>query len=132
MNTRVEVEGLRELRRDLKAIDAKLPRELNKQIKRTAEPMRAEAARNAPRRTGQLAASLKVGTSGSRVRIYSRKPGASVVHWGGRHPLFGNRQRWYTQQPNPFIVRAAERRAGGLERDIAHVVESLMRNAGFK
>jgi hypothetical protein len=132
MPVRVQVDGLRELRRDLKQIDRTLPRKLNAEIKRGAEPMRAEAARLAPKRTGRLAASLKVGTSGSRVRIYSRRSGASVVHWGGRHPLFGNRNRWYTQQPNPFITRAVAHQAGRLERDIAHAVEALMRNAGFK
>lgn len=128
----VRVDGLRELRRDLKQIDATLPRKLNAEIKRAAEPMRAEAARNAPRRTGRLAASLKVGTAGSKVRIYSKRDGASVIHWGGRHPLFGNRQRFYAQKANPFIARAAERGAGSLERDLAHAVEALMRNAGFQ
>lgn len=132
MSASVRVDGLRELRRDLKQIDRTLPRQLNAEIKRAAGPMRSEAAHLAPKRTGRLAASLKVGTSGSKVRIYSRRSGASVVHWGGRHPLFGNRQRFYQQKANPFLVRAAERNAGQLERDLAHAVESLMRNVGFK
>lgn len=128
----VEIQGMRQLRADLKRIDKTLPRQLTQTIKRAAEPIRREAAVLAPRRTGVLAASLKVGTSGSRVRIYSRAPGAKVIHWGGRHPLFGNRNHWYQQQPSLFIVKAAQHQAGRVERDIARSVETLMRSAGFR
>jgi hypothetical protein len=135
----VEIHGLRELRADLRRIDRQLPRDLNKRIKREAEPVRAEAARLAPRSSRprpasdpvRLADSLKVGVRGSRVVIYSRRTGATTIHYGGRHPLFGNRSRWFQQQPTLFIAKAAEARAGGIERAIAREVETLMRSAGF-
>lgn len=128
----VEVHGLQQLRRDLKVIDKKLPRELNKTIKAAAEPVRAQAAALAPYRTGATRASLKVGTRGSKVVIYSRRPGASVIHWGGRHPLFGDRSHWFQQRPSMFISRAATSHAGSIERDVARVVEQVMRDAGFR
>lgn len=133
----VQVEGLRELRRDLKAIDRKLPRDLNRGLKKAMGPVRAEAAALAPNRTGALARSLKVGTRGSAVLIRSRLPYARVAHWGGRHPLFGDRERWYPQypkgtRPSRFVVRAAARNRDETERQLFATIERLMRDAGFR
>lgn len=127
----VRVEGLRELRRDLKAIDRKLPAQLNKRLKVAAEPVRRDAAALAPRRSGRLAASLKVRSSGSRILIASSLPYAKTIHFGGRHPLFGNRDRWYTQEARPFISIAAARHADHIENALFDVVEDLMTSAGF-
>jgi HK97 gp10 family phage protein len=127
----VRIDGLRELRRDLKAIDKKLPRELNQRLKKVAEPIRADAAIRAPRRTGRLAGSLKVRTSGSKVFIGSRLPYARIIHYGGRHPVFGNRERWAFQPPRPFIEQAARGRAHQVENEIFDAVEDLMKKAGF-
>jgi hypothetical protein len=135
----IEVHGLRQLRRDLRTINRTLPTRLNRQLKASADPIRQEAAAMAPRsrinRGGgyvHFADSLKVGTRGSRVVIYSRKPGANVIHWGGRHPLFGNRDRWYAQQGNRVIPRAVARNVVRIERDVAATVERTLRTAGFK
>jgi hypothetical protein len=133
----VEVDGLKQLRRDLKAIDRTLPAKLNRELKQAAGPMRDEAARLAGRssihRPGYVhfADSLKVGTRGSRVVIYSNRTGAGVIHWGGRHPLFGNRDRWYAQKGNEAIPRATMKFVVRTERDLARVVERTMRSAGF-
>jgi hypothetical protein len=77
------------------------------------------------------APSLKVGTRGSRVVIYSNRSGAGVIHWGGRHPLFGNRDRWFAQKGDEAIPRAAVKFVVRTERDVARVVERTMRSAGF-
>jgi hypothetical protein len=133
----VEIRGLRTLRSDLRRIDRTLPSKLNRQLKQAAGPMRDEAARLAGRskinRPGYVhfADSLKVGTRGSRVVIYSNRSGAGVIHWGGRHPLFGNRDRWYAQKGNEAIPRAAVKFVVQTERDVARVVERTMRSAGF-
>jgi hypothetical protein len=128
----VQVHGLRELRRDLKRIDKTLPRELNRRLKKAAEPIRRDAARIAPQRSGKLARSLKVGTRGSRVIVYSRLPYANIVHWGGRHPLFGNKDRWYPQKGTMFVVKAAALHVRDVENAIADSVEGLMLDAGFR
>jgi HK97 gp10 family phage protein len=128
----VRIEGLRELRRDLKVIDRRLPAELNRRLKVAAEPVRAEAARRAPKRSGALAGSLKVRTAGSRLFIGSRLPYARVVHWGGRHPIFGNRQRWVAVPPRPFIDQAARANERKIENDVFDAIEDLMTKAGFR
>lgn len=131
----VEVKGLRELRRDLKRIDRDLPREINQELKRAGEPVLREAKRLAPRSTvpgPHVADSLKIGTRGSRLIIYSRHPGVKTIHFGGRHPLFGNRGYWYDQKPTLFIPRAAERHQRETLRRISDTIEREMRRAGFR
>ena len=132
MHAADKIEGLRDLRRDLKRIDKDLPREINQSLKRTAEPIRDTAAMLAPHRTGRLAGSIRVGTRGSRLVIYSRHPAARIIHFGGRHPLFGNRDHWYEQKANPFMARALERYQFRVRRDIEATIEREMRRAGFR
>lgn len=127
----IRVEGLRELRADLKRVDATLPRELNKQLKRSAEPVRALAAARAPHRSGALARSIKIRTSGSKLFLSSKLPYAKTVHFGGRHPLFGNKDHWFSNPRRPFLQEAINARADSVERDLADTVEDLMRSAGF-
>ena len=128
----VRVDGLRELRRDLKQIDKTLPAGTQRGLKKAAEP----SVRRPPgsRRAGPASSPRRSRSapSGSKVRIYSRRPGASLIHWGGRHPVFGNRNVLGDPARNPFIQKAAAKYARCFERDVAHTVESLMRNAGFK
>lgn len=130
--TRIRINGLRELRADLKAIDKTLPRELNKALKRDAGPVRDTAKRLAPKRTGATAASIKVGTRGAKIVVYSRRDGAGIIHSGGRHPLFGNRNYWYKQKPTYFLTRAIDIEAPHIVRDVEQTVDRIMRSAGFK
>ena len=129
---RVVVHGVRELRRDLKRVDKTLPRELNKRIKVALKPVLVDAKQHATVRRGRIARTLRLGTRGSAVFIGSSHPAANIVHWGGRHPVFGNREVWAVQKPRPFIKWALEGRGDDIERKVGDVVEDLMRDAGFK
>lgn len=129
----VRVEGLRELRRDLKVIDRKLPSELNRRLKKRVEvSVLPDARRIATVKRGSIAKTLKVGTRGSSVVIQSRHPGARTVHYGGRHPLFGNREHWYSQKPRPFITQALAGKTRQIEAELFDVVEDVMTKAGFR
>lgn len=132
MADRVVIHGVRELRRDLKRVDKTLPRELNKRLKITLKPIVADAKRFATVRKGRIAKTIRPGTRGSAVFIGSKHPAANIVHWGGRHPVFGNRQVWVQQNPRPFISWAIKGRGDDIERQVGDVVEDLMREAGFK
>jgi phage gpG-like protein len=79
----VHIQGLRELRRDLRAISKDAPKDLNKAFKEVARPIVARAQSLAPRRSGRLASSIRAGTRGDRLFIRSPLPYAGVVHWGG-------------------------------------------------
>lgn len=105
----VRVEGLAQLRRDLRTMGAELDRELRDDLKRAAEREVLPTARAlAPRKTGRLASSLRVTARGNRVSISSRVPYANVQHWGGTtgrgHQLGHGATR---VQGTYFITRAA-------------------------
>lgn len=130
----VRIDGLRELRRDLKRIDATLPRRLNADLKRAAEPIAVAARGFAPKGpTGRLRRQIKVRTAGSKLFIGTgRLPYGRAVHFGLRHPVFGNRQVWAANPRRPFILQAVRSGAAdGLEKAIYHAIDRLMREAGF-
>lgn len=119
----VEVHGLRELRRDLRAIDRTLPRELSKDMKAAAEGTVLPAAKQqAPRRTGRLADSLKVSVRATSVAIRSPLPYAQPIHWG-----------WPRRniRANPFIERAIEEKGEALVDALGDGIEELARRHGF-
>jgi hypothetical protein len=148
----VTISGLKEARARLRDIDQRLVRDFNAELVRIAEPVRAEAARLAPRsgisragtrsvlrqvkrtsivtrgreRDVHIADSLRLRASGSSVTIYSRKSGARVINYGGRHPLFGNRDHWYAQKPTLFMQKAGERKAPEVGRDIDRFISELI------
>lgn len=85
MPNAIKAEGLNELRRDLKAIDKKLPRELTKAQREALKPTAAKAAGFAPRRpsSGRLAASIRPFATARSAGLRSPLPYANVQHWGG-------------------------------------------------
>lgn len=129
----VRVDGLRELRRDLRAIDRKLPAQLNTRLKAVVQSaVLPDAKRFATVTKGRIAKTLKVGTRGSSVVIRSRHPGARTVHFGGRHPLFGDRDHWYQQKPRPFVSKALAGKTRRVEAELMDTVEDVMTQAGFR
>jgi hypothetical protein len=100
--TRIDVEGLDLVRRNLRNIDKALPRGLSKIHKEVARPVAEEGQRNVRSRTGRLARSVQPGgtqraatvTAGARLRPYNY---ARINHYGG-YP--GN------YRGNPFLTKA--------------------------
>lgn len=122
--TGVQTEGLRDLTRDLKAIDRKLPRELNKGVREgVAKAVLPRAKELAPVRSGRLRESLRVGGTSNRVYIRSALPYALPVHWGW--PARNIRR-------NPFIQQAVEERLDDVVEAMGDAVEDLARRHGFR
>jgi len=132
MASGIVVDGLRETLRDLRLIDKSLAAEARRAMRTAGEPVRAEAARRAPRRSGALAESLRISTAGARVQVMSRLPYAKTIHWGGRHPVFGNTENWVAQAARPFIADAAEAKGEQALGVLADELDGLMSRHGFK
>jgi ABC-type antimicrobial peptide transport system permease subunit len=80
----VVVDGMRELSRDLRAMDRKLQTELRKDMQEAAKKTVLPTARGfAPRKTGRLAGSLRAGGGVSGASIRSPLPYANFIYWGG-------------------------------------------------
>lgn len=49
-----------------------------------------------------------------------------------RHPLFGNRQRWFPQQARPFLWPGARPHFERVDEQISKAVDEVARKHGFK
>lgn len=112
-DTKVRLEGYREFQRVLKFLPDEVKAEIKKTNKQLAEIVAREARARAnsrpgvKKRTFEVSQSIKTGmvlrepairVGGHRKR--GQKSGdAKVQEFGGRAPLFGDRQRWFDVRP---------------------------------
>lgn len=147
----VRVEGMAGLRRSLREIDKNLDVQLRKELKEVAEPIRAEAARRAPRGTRpipgsrrpkkRLADSLTVSVRGQSIAIRSALPYAKVVHGysvgstlrAARRPFdTRNRDDWRNVEPRPFIAEAVEGHEQQIADAVGDAIETTAARAGWR
>lgn len=101
MAARLEVDGLRRLRRDLRRLGDDLS-DLTDANALVAAIVTAEAAARAPKRTGRLAATVRGNRAKTRASVrvgYARVPYAGPIHWGW--PRRGI-------EAQPFVSQAAQ------------------------
>lgn len=78
----VQVEGLAQLRRDVRSMDKELGKELTRELKAAAEVVLPAARALTPKRSGKLAGSLRAAAAGNKASIRSSVVYANAVHWG--------------------------------------------------
>ncbi len=119
----IRVEGLADLRRDLRAVHPAIERALKDELEDAAKVVTRYGATLAPRKSGRLASSLQTQVRGNRVVAYSRLPYSSVQHWGGTIAPRGAPIRI---QRTEFLSRAAEAKASQFESRIADSIERAL------
>jgi hypothetical protein len=94
MATEIRVTGLKELRRDLKALgDLEGTKELRQGLKRAADIVAVDARNRAQAFSQRAAASITAGTSGNRAFVAGGRKGIAWYGWadfGSRKPKLGN------------------------------------------
>ena len=119
----VQVEGLREFRRDVRRMDGEVGKELQRSLRSTAQSVARQAAAQAPRVTGTLATGYRGTARGTRgiVRnsvLYSRfievgfHPAGSRTFVQGRNVIGGAleaRQDQIVEELGDAVDRAARR-----------------------
>lgn len=116
----IKVEGARELRRQLKAIDKALVKEMTALHKEVGEPVAARARSTVPARTGRLGATIKAGGTQTSARIQAggaAVPYAGVIHYG-----------WPRQniEPQPFLVDALTANEAQIIAQYEQAIEELI------
>jgi hypothetical protein len=124
----IDVQGIREFRRDLKRLQPDIDRELRGEIREAGGVILVRARTLAPRLTGELARSLRLSVTQRGVSIYSPLPQAPVLHWGG---TIEPRGAPITFPRTEFISQAVEDRADELLDDISDGVERAALKAGW-
>jgi hypothetical protein len=98
----IQIEGLKELSKNLKRVSDQLPKELKAVSKDAAEIVASESRTMAPVLTGRLRDRVKAGATakGADVRIMGLVYAPPIVFGWRKHNI----------RPNPFIYRALDKR----------------------
>lgn len=124
----VKVEGLAELRRDLRRLEPAALKEIQGTLKGAVNVVAREAALLAPRRTGEYAASFRPYTRGNRAGVRSTWPGAGVHEYGGTIRPRGTPILIRRSAP---ITRAAERQMDTVVQELGDGIEQAARSTGW-
>lgn len=117
---RIEVKGLRALSRDLRRIDAELPRRLRAAAKEAADDVAATAKTLVPVRSGALQRSIRPGATQRGANVKAGQvtvPYAGVIHFGSVRHLI---------RPQPFLYDALDARRDEVVERFASQVEALV------
>lgn len=115
------VTGLRELRQALRDAEPAERRAITKALKAGAEAVVAAGKREAPRRTGRLANSIRAGASQTRSYIQagtaSRLPYAGPIHFGWRR---------HGIEANPFLYRAIDQQRDAIVNEFGKALDEAL------
>ena len=132
----VNLRELRDLAMAVKAADPELAKSLRAELKKAGNVVASQARMNAPTKT--IPNTIKVRTYGFNVSVVAgggNTPAAAFEHGGVpgsfRHPLFGNRDHWYSQAAQPFLFPAFEARQPQLVSGIIGALDLVFENLGF-
>jgi hypothetical protein len=122
----IEVDGLRELRRDLSRLENKgLLNELRQAHKDASERAAKAAVSEAPERSGRLAKSIKPKPKNSEGRVKAgtgkRVPYAGPIHFGWRNRGI---------EPNQFIYRGISKVIKDIQKDYERDINRIAKKLG--
>ena len=126
----VRVEGLADLRRDLRKLDhLDERREVTRALKEGATAVAGTARVNAPRRTGALAASYRAGASGNTAFVRSRLPYAGVQEFGG---VIRPKGTPVEIRPQKAVTRALESKEDVILQRVGDALDAVFRATGWR
>ncbi|WP_433415032.1 HK97 gp10 family phage protein [Microtetraspora malaysiensis] len=128
---------------DLKRVPIELRRELRPAVRAAAQRV-LDDAKDRASWSSRIPGAMRIS-----VRFSGRMAGASVVvsaakaphgrpyeHLGDpgsfRHPVFGHRDRWVSQQARPFLFPAARANRDRVAEEIDHAVEQSLLRTGWR
>lgn len=123
----------------LREISTEVRREIRPAIKKAAEPIVRDAKKNASW-SSRIPKAIRVSVlkRGVEIRVSAKKaPHARVLEGitGNRtfrHPLFGNRERWFDQKTRPFLTPAVEKHLPKVRAAVIRIVDEAAVRHGYK
>lgn len=135
MTLEVRVDGWTEFARDLRRLEPEVRKDLYRELTAVARGIQADAKSRAPARTGKLRGAIRIRQrrgAPAVVVLGSQARHARVVHFGLRHPLFGDRDNWY---PNPtvrFLGDAVDAKRSEAVESVDAALNRALDRAGWK
>lgn len=130
----IAVTGLRELRAQLKAADANLPKQVRIALNKSSELVIGYARPRVPSRSGRARASLKVRSSQTEARVAaggSRAPYYPWLDFGGSVGRDKSVSRpFYTE--GRYIYPGLRQNRDEITQSMADALDELLRGAGFE
>lgn len=125
----VRIEGLADLRRDLRRAEPRVRREVTQALKEGAVVVAAAASPLAPRKSGTLAASYRAGAAGNSAYVRSRVPYAGVQEFGGVIRPKGSPVRI---RPQPAVTRALSLKEDSVVDAVGDALDGVFARTGWR
>lgn len=125
----------REVQRTLKKLAPDAAKAMNRAIRREAKKVQADARRGYAEYSTRIGRAVGVSVSSKHValRLSAKKaPHGPINEFGGRHPVFGNRNVWVEQEARPRLEPAVDEHREPIRERIAEEVIDAARQLGFK
>lgn len=126
----VRIDGLRELRRDLRAMGLRVEgRGLTAALRSGAEEVATASGPLVRGRSGDLARSYRAGAAGTRAYVRSRLPYAGVQEFGGVIRPKGTPIKITPQTP---VTRALDAKTEAIVDRLGDAIDDLARQHGWR
>lgn len=124
---------IRQLMIDLRAFDKEAAKESRRAFYVLAKKVAEDAKQRAAKKTGKMAKATRARVSSrGDAMITNNDPAARPNEFGGRHMLFGNRDKWYPMKPQPFMFPAVVAHREEFFKDAEKVIDTVAARVGFK
>lgn len=118
-----------EARKAIRKASPEIAKAMNKAIRTEAKKIQAEARRGFAEYSTRIGRAVGVSVSAKRVSLKlsgKKAPHGPINEFGGRHPVFGNRSVWVTQEARPRLKPAVDRN----RPKVRAAIEAEVRKAG--
>jgi hypothetical protein len=132
---KIQVTGLREFQRQLKSMDAGLPKQLRLALNAASKEVIDYADARFPKRTGRAAASLKARSSQREARVAlggKRAPYAPWLDFGGEGRKRGRPAKREFIKSGRYVYKGLEVRRERITEIMSEALTQLARDAGLE
>lgn len=128
----VRIDGLDDFLRDLRKFEPAVSKEFRTRLREAVAVIARDARRRAPRKSGALARKIVPSVTGKGAALLSKARHARIHEFGGRHPVFGNRENWVFQPARPHIFPAVEAGREEVNREALAALDDAIAEIGFR
>ena len=131
--------GWRNLQRSLKQVAPEIQKQLRKEMRGIAGNVAASAKSHAswssriPGAIGITVTTTSIGVKANRRKAPHARSYEGILGGGSfRHPLWGNREHWFTEQTRPFLAPAVQENKREFFQAAGAAVEDAARAVGWR